>query len=426
MIPYQHQFVTIGRKSLSRRSFLRTASAAAAAAGTLSFSELCGLHAAELQKQGRSMILLFMQGAPSQMETFDPKPDHENGGGTDVISTAVPGIQIASPWTETAKLMKDFAVIRSMTNKEGNHPRAVYQLHTGYLPSGSVKHPSFGSAVAQQLGSRVAELPAVVSIGRTEGAGFLGVDFEPFVIENPGEMPRNVESTVADRRLNRRLGLLDKIEDEFAARGAEQVVENHRQLYGKASRMILSPKVSSFDIAGEPAELKKKYGETNFGRGCLLARRLVEQGVPFVEVRMDGWDTHFDNFERVPQLASQVDPAMAALIADLKDRGMLERTVVLWIGEFGRTPKVNPRSGRDHYPRVFNALLAGGGIKGGQAIGSSTPDGTAIADRPVAVADLFTSVCKALDVNPRHENVSPIGRPMKIVDGGEAISELFA
>jgi uncharacterized protein (DUF1501 family) len=148
--------------------------------------------------------------------------------------------------------------------------------------------------------------------------------------------------------------------------------------------------------------------------------------VPFVEVQMGGWDTHQDNFERVPQLASQVDPAMAALVTDLKERGMLDRTVVLWIGEFGRTPRVNPRSGRDHYPRVFNSLLAGGGVKGGQVIGSSTADGTAVADRPVAVADLFTSVCKALEVNPRHENVSPIGRPMKIVDGGEVVSELFA
>lgn len=425
MSVYQHQFVTLNRDRLSRRSFLRSTTVAAAGTGLLSFSQVCGLHAEELKKQGKSMILLYMNGAPSQLETFDPKPDHENGGGTKVISTAIPGVQIADSLKATAAALKHCTLIRSLTNKEGNHQRAQYQLHTGYLPSGGLKHPGFGSAIAKELATPNSDLPAVVSIGRTEGAGFLGVDYEPFVVDNPGELPRNVAAPVAGQRFTRRLELLGDLEGEFAVRGAQQVVENQKQLYGKASRMVLSPKVSTFDLRDEKADLAAKYGRGNFGKGCLLARRLVEQGVPFVEVRLDGWDTHFDNFERVPQLCEQIDSPMATLITDLEDRGMLEKTVVLWVGEFGRTPKVNPRGGRDHYPRVFSAMVAGGGIRGGQVIGKSTADGSAVEDRPVTVPDLFTSICKALDVNPRKENFSPIGRPIKIVDGGDVVTEMF-
>jgi uncharacterized protein (DUF1501 family) len=423
---YQHEFVTLNRERLTRRSFLRSTTAAAAGAGLLSFSQVCGLHAGELKKQGRSMILLYMAGAPSQFETFDPKPDHENGGSTKVISTSIPGVQIADSLPATAGVLQHCALIRSLTNKEGNHQRAQYQLHTGYLPSGGLKHPHFGSAVAKELAVAGSELPAVVSIGRTEGAGFLGVDYEPFVVENPGELPRNVAATVPDLRYSRRLELLGDLEKEFAARGAQQVVENQRQLYGKASRMVLSPEVSTFDLKGEPADVQAKYGRGNFGKGCLLARRLVEKGVPFVEVRLDGWDTHFENFERVPQLCQQIDSPMATLITDLKDRGLLEKTVVLWVGEFGRTPKINPRAGRDHYPRAFSALAAGGGIRGGQVIGKSSTDGSSIEDRPVTVPDLFSSICKALQVDPKKENFSPIGRPIRIVDGGEVVSEMFA
>jgi hypothetical protein len=372
------------------------------------------------------MILLWMAGAPSQFETFDPKPDHENGGGTAAIKTSVPGIQIAQGWEQTAQVMDDLAIIRSMTNKEGNHQRATYQLHTGYIPSGSVKHPSFAACVAQQLRDPSLDLPSVVSVGPTEGAGFLGVDYEPFVVQNPGQMPQNVGSPVGEQRLERRLALFNKLEANFAARGGKSVVENQKQLYDKAAGLVLSPETKAFDISSEPQSLRDEYGETNFGKGCLLARRLVEAGVTFVEVRMNGWDTHDNNFERTGTLAGEVDPAFAALIRDLKSRGMLDRTTVLWTGEFGRTPKVNARDGRDHYPRVFNSVLAGGGIRGGRVIGSSTADGSAVQDRPVSVPDLLCTLCHSLQIDARHENVSPLGRPMKVVDGGAAVQELFA
>jgi hypothetical protein len=426
---FHHESVSfLGRSAaVSRRSFLQYVSAGAALAGTLNFRQLMSVQAEELRKEGRSMILLWMQGGPSQMETFDPKPHTEHGGSTEGIGTAVSGIQIARGWEQTAKMAKEIAFIRSMTNKEGQHQRATYQLHTGYLPTGSVRHPSLGANIAKQLADLSHDLPAVVSvIGQTVGSGYLGVDYEPFVVENPSQLPRNLAAPVKAVRYSRRIGLLDKLEDDFAGRGGQTVVDNHRRLYTKASKLVQSSTVSAFDISQEPESVREKYGDTGFGRGCLLARRLVEAGVTFVEVQSRGWDTHDNNFERVSKLAGEVDPGMAALISDLKERGRLDRTLVVWMGEFGRTPKINPRGGRDHFPRTFNAAIAGGGIRGGQVIGSSSPDGTSVQDRPVTIPDLFCTVCKSLKIDPRIESISPLGRPLKIVDGGKPVNELFA
>jgi uncharacterized protein (DUF1501 family) len=422
---FHHQAVRLSRHGLTRRSFLHYVSAGAVAAGTLSFRDLMSLQAGELRKQGMSMILLFMQGGPSQFETFDPKPGTDNGGPTQAIATAVPGIEIAAGWEQTARQMQDIALIRSMTNKEGSHPRAVYQMHTGYAPTGTVKHPSLGACIAKEIAPADQDLPSVVSVGPTIGSGFLGVDYEPFVVNNPGQLPQNVGSPVPTPRFERRLGLLNKLEGDFSERGGENVVADHKLLYEKTARLVLSPDVKAFDLGTEPADLRARYGDTPFGRGCLLARRLVEAGVTFVEVTLNGWDTHDNNFERVKQLAGQTDPAFATLIADLKERGRLDKTLVVWTGEFGRTPRINPRTGRDHYPRAFNAAIAGGGVRGGQVIGSSTKDGLAIDKDPTSVADLFASICKSMQVNPAKENLSPLGRPLKIVDGGKAIAPLF-
>jgi uncharacterized protein (DUF1501 family) len=409
-----------------RRDFLRAVSAGALAAGALSFRDVMTVQAEQLRKQGMALILLWMQGGPSQLETFDPKPGTESGGPTTAIDTAVSGIRIAEGWTNTAKAMGEIALIRSMTNKEGQHQRATYQMHTGYLPTGTVKHPNLGCSIAKEIAPENTDLPAVVSVGTTEGAGFLGVDFEPFVVQDPGSMPRNVATTVATPRFNRRLGLVERLDGEFATTGAADTVRDHKQLYGKTSRLVLSPDVKSFDISGEPQAVRTLYGDSQFGKGCLLARRLVESGVTFVEVRHGNWDTHFDNFSKTKELIGQVDPGVGALILDLKQRGLLDKTLVVWAGEFGRTPKINPRTGRDHYPRVFNVALAGGGVKGGQVIGSSSVDGMAVKDNPVTVNDLLTSMCSALKVDPRHENISPLGRPLKLVEDGQVIPGLFS
>lgn len=423
---YHHQHVQTSRRGFSRRSFLRNVSMGALAAGTFSFHDLMSVSAEELRKQGRSMILLWMAGGPSQFETFDPKPNTSSAGDKSAIQTSVSGIEISEDWKNTAKVMSDIALIRSMTNKEGNHQRATYQMHTGYVPSGSVKHPSLGSNITREIGNRELDIPSIVSVGATTGAGFLGVDYEPFNINNPGNIPNNVAATVPDQRYQKRLGLLGRLDSEFASRGGEVVVKNHSKIYNKASSLVLSPQTEVFDLSKEPDSLRQQYGESNFGKGCLLARRLVEAGSTFIEVRSNGWDNHFNLSEVISPRSKEVDAGMAALITDLKQRGMLDRTLVVWMGEFGRTPKINARAGRDHYPRVFNAALAGGGVKGGQVIGASTDDGSAVKDRPVNVTDLFSSICHSLKVDPKKENMSPLGRPMKIVDGGEVVTELFS
>jgi hypothetical protein len=415
---------------LSRRGFLRGIGLGAAGAAGLSFTDLMALQAVELRKRNMACILLWMAGGPSQFETFDPKPGHANGGETKAISTAVPGIHVASHWEQTAKVMKDLTLIRSMTNREGNHQRATFQLHTGYAPSGTVKHPCFGSVTAAELGDPKFDLPHIVSIGgQTIGAGMLGVAYEPFVVQDPQKPPTNVTLPVPPDRFHRRLGLLRGL--EVAGFGSEgggggDRVREHATLYRQTANMVLSPRMKAFDLEAEDSNLRDAYGRNAFGQGCLLARRLVEAGVTFVEVRSSGWDTHQNNNERVGTLAGQVDPALASLITDLKRRGRLDSTLLIWMGEFGRTPKINPNGGRDHFPRVFNVALAGGGIKGGQVIGSSSDAGTEVKDRPVNVNDLMTSFCHSLKIDPTKENMSPLGRPIKIVDGGTVVKELFA
>ena len=415
----------------SRRSFLSQVGLGTAAFGTLGFYDLMQLQAAELRKQGRALILLWMAGGPSQFETFDPKPGTENGGETKAISTSVSGIQIAQGWEQVAKNAKEIAFIRSMTNKEGNHQRASYQLHTGYAPSGSVKHPALGCSIAKEIADPDFDLPSVISIGANralnfgQGAGFLGVDYEPFQVARAGQPPQNVTKTVNEERFQRRGSLLSELENDFASRGGKTVVENHKLIYGKASRLVLSPRLKAFDLSEESESLKNSYGDSEFGRGCLLARRLIEAGVTFVEVQSGGWDMHQDISDRMKTSASQVDPGFGTLIADLKEKGMLDKTLVVWMGEFGRTPRINARSGRDHYPRVFNAAIAGGGVKGGQVIGSSNKEGTAVKENPVEVGDLFASICHSLKVDPEKENLSPLGRPMRIVDQGSIIKGLF-
>lgn len=412
---------------VGRRSFLRTVSAGAIGLSALSFTDLLTVHADELRKRRMSCIVLWMQGGPSQLETFDPKPDHPNGAETPTIETAVPGVRIAKGWEKTAGMMDQIALIRSMTNKEGNHARATYQVHTGYLPTGTLKHPGFGSNVAAELADPEFELPHIVSIGgRTVGSGFLGMQYEPFNVGNASNPPQNVEPVVNSERFRRRVGLIEELEKGgFERSGGYDRVKDHQTLYRQTANMILSPRMKVFDIDQEPADVHDAYGKTEFGRGCLLARRLVETGVPFVEVVLNGWDTHLDNHQRVGSLAAQVDPAMATLIGDLKARGLLDSTLIVWMGEFGRTPKMNGRGGRDHFPRCYNVALAGAGIKGGQVIGESSPDGTSVKDRPVTVQDLLGTFCKALGMNPAKENMSPVGRPIKIVDGGKPVMELF-
>ncbi len=427
----QHQIrvTTDGRRVTSRRDFLQRVGALAAATGMMSWTERVALASADLQKRGKKCILLWMSGGPSQFETFSPKPGESSGGETKAIATSVAGIQIADSLPNIAKQMQDFAVIRSMTSKEGSHPRATFLMHHGYLPMGGVAFPTLGSNVAQQIGDAACQLPSFVRIGgRVQNAGnggLLGVDFDPLTVNNPTRPPENSRPTTTRERYERRLQLLTGLETDFGSVEGTDVVANHRKLVAASSEMILSPKMEAFDIEREPDSIRTSYGEGQFASGCLLARRLLEAGVTFVEVTMGGWDTHDDNFARVKQNCAEIDQPTAALVRDLKSRGMLDDTLVVWMGEFGRTPKINARQGRDHYPKAFNVALAGCGVRGGQVIGETDATGANVTDRPVTVNDLYQSIYSALGIDPAYENMSPIGRPIKLVDGGEPVRELF-
>src|SRR5437868_2960941 len=316
------------RGLVSRRAFLGGLTGVALAG-------FGGLHAAadEMRRQGRACILLWMAGGPSQFETFDPKPGARTQGPTRAIATSVPGLHVAEHWPRMAPLMKEVALVRSMTSTEGNHGRATYLLHTSYAPSGGIVHPGFGSLVAQQLGEADFDLPHVVSIsGQTIGSSFLGVRYAPFVVTNPNQPPDNLVPPVSPDRLDRRLGLMKELEAPLARSGAAPLVRDHQALYDQTARMALSPRAKAFDLAGEPEKVRDAYGRSAFGQGCLMARRLVEAGVTFVEVQSPGWDTHSNELPALKKLIPPVDQGTAALFSDLKDRGLLDRTLVIWMG----------------------------------------------------------------------------------------------
>jgi hypothetical protein len=412
--------------AVSRRGFLRGLTAGGTAIASLRWSDYLGAYAAELKKQNHRCILLWMAGGPSQFETFDPKPGTETQGPTKAIATSVPGLQIAEHWTKTAAVMKDMAVIRSMTSKEGNHGRATYLLHTSYPPSGGIVHPGFGSLVAQQLGAADFDLPNFVSIaGSSVGPSFLGVRHAPFVVTNPNEPPDNLALPVSKDRLNRRLELMKELESPLARTGAGPLVKDHQTLYDQTAQMVLSPRTRAFRLDQEADRMRDLYGRSSFGQGCLMARRLIEAGVTFVEVQSGGWDTHGNELPTLKKLIPPVDQGTAALMADLKDRGLLDNTLVIWMGEFGRMPHVNLTAGRDHYPHAFNVALAGAGVRGGRVIGATDKDGVEVIERPVSVPDLFCTFCKALGIDPRKENQSNVGRPLAIVETGKAVGEVF-
>ena len=414
---------------VGRRDFLRQITATGLAAGACNWTDAISASADDLRSRGMACILLWMQGGPSQFETFSPKPGHANGGETKSISTNVAGIQIAEHLPQCAKIMNELAIIRSMTSKEGNHQRATYLLHHGYLPMGGVKFPTLGSNVAHQIGDAANQLPSYVRIGgrlpNSGSGGFLGVDYDPLVLKSAERMPENTKPTTPADRFHRRLGLLDSLQSNFAEGAGAQVVADHRKLTERAAEMILSPSMKAFDLDQEPKQIRESYGQGNFASGCQMARRLVEHGVTFVEVVSSGWDTHQDVFSRTAELAGQIDQPMAMLIKDLKQRGMLDKTLVVWMGEFGRSPSVNPRAGRGHYPKAFNAVVAGGGVHGGQVIGQTNAAGTEVTDRPVTVNDLFRTIYHTLKIDADTENMSRLGRPIKLVDGGEVVEELF-
>ncbi len=437
---------------LSRRDLLRLSWAGLLGASTLPWLEaMANETPAAAPARKRSCILLWMNGGPSQMDTFDLKPGHANGGPYKEIATSVAGIKISEHLPKIAGMADHLAIIRSMSTKEGDHGRATYLLRNGYLPQPPVRYPTLGSLVAKELGDPQAELPNFVSISPYRNLnpaafspGFLGSQFAPlFVGEARGRNAQdddNYDLSVADLEapkgvnldtVGARLGLLNSLNDRFIGNHAGAPAVGYKTAYERAVVLMRSKAAKGFDLDEEPAAVRDAYGRNRFGQGCLLARRLVERGVPFVEVTHAGagglgWDTHADNFDAVRDLSKTLDPAWATLMSELKSRGLLGSTLIVWMGEFGRTPKINDNKGRDHYPNAWSTVLAGGGVRGGQVIGRTSPDGTTVEERPVSVPDLLATVVKALGVDPMKQNVSNVGRPIRLVDpAAKPIAEIL-
>ncbi len=437
-----------GVPRLTRRDWLRFSGAGVVGWSLSGWLDLLAQDAARHPERRRSCILLWMAGGPSQMDTFDLKPGHANGGPFQAIATKAPGLRICEHLPQLAAWGHRMAVVRSMSTREGDHGRATFLVRTGYLPQGPVQYPTLGSLLSKELGREETSLPNAVSIAPTPsvspgafGPGFLGPQYAPLVVGEssvPGpaegaegnvsqalrvkdlQLPAGVDAAHATSRTD----LLREMDQSFGTRHPGLSPQSHRMAYERAVRLMRTEAASAFNLDEEPPALRDKYGRSLFGQGCLLARRLVERGVPFVEVTLAGvsggslgWDTHLDNFNSVQKLCGVLDPAWATLMEDLKGRGLLDSTLVVWAGEFGRTPKINANKGRDHYPSAWTTVLAGGGINGGQAVGRTSKDGTTVEDRPVSVPDLLSTVCLALGIDPTKPNVSNVGRPIRIVDG---------
>jgi Protein of unknown function (DUF1501) len=377
----------------------------------------------------QSVILLWLEGGPSQLETFDPHPNTQIAGGTKAISTAVAGIQLARGFEQLAREMRSVALVRSMVSKEGDHERGTYLMKTGYRPDPTVEHPSIGAICCHELPVGRTDIPRHISIltGRwpTRG-GFLGGEYDAFQVDDPqGDLP-DVTAAVPASRECQRMRDLDVLERTFA-RGRRGLVEAtlHRETLARARTMMTSEQLKAFNVSQEPASVQAEYGDTPFGRGCLAARRLIEVGVRCVEVNLQGWDSHVNNHETHRAHVSTLDPAFAALLRDLARRKLLARTIVLCCGEFGRTPAINPLGGRDHWPTGFSLALAGGGLRGGIVLGETDPQGVKGPVRPISIENVHATVLKALGLDPTKENTAPAtGRPIKLCQG-QPIPELL-
>jgi uncharacterized protein (DUF1501 family) len=415
----------------TRREMLQLTAAGVAGVSFSNWLPVLAARASETRQRTKSCILLWMDGGPSHKDTFDLRPGTENGGPYQATDTNVPGIRISEHLPQLARVMNHAAVIRGMSTSEGAHPRAKYHMHTGYREGqGGVSYPSIGAIAAKEIGNPNSPLPNFVSIGnRSYGSGFLGPRHQPLVVVDPNRGVENLRSAVQTTQFNARLGLLDELESNFHRTHQEGLGIAHRTTVQRAVTLMRDQGAAAFDLTREPSSSRSAYGTGRFADSCLLARRLVEAGITFVEVTLGGWDTHQNNFERVRTLSQQVDAGMSQLIKDLHDRGLLDSTLVIWMGEFGRTPRINARGaspGRDHYPRAWSSVMFGGGLRGGQVIGRTDAEAATVVERPVNALDFMATVCRALGIDYNKQNNTPNGRPIRIVDrGANVISQLF-
>ncbi len=431
--------------SMRRRSFIRSASAAAGLGFASGWTNVAELLAREVEaladgnkRRPKSLIFLWMQGGPSQLETFDPHPDTKIGGETQAIETSLKGARISSLLPQTAEVMHQATLIRSMVSKEGDHERATYTMKSGWRPDPTLLHPSIGAVLCHQSENNI-EIPRHISIlsGQWPGrGGYMGPGFDAFQVGDPKYPIANLKSRVDEQRTERRLSDLSELmEVEFKRgrlRDLDQVRTLHETSTARATRMMESEQIDAFKVTDEPSDVLAKFGDTPFGRGCLAAIRLVQQGVRCVEVELSGWDTHARNYEFHRSRCEVLDAGLYGLITELEARGMLDDTIVVWGGEFGRTPKINVADGRDHWPNGFSTVLFGGPFRRGYVHGATALElpsdekgALAGVSDAVTVEDLHATILSTFGIDFKQELQTPIGRPLALSQG-KICKELLA
>lgn len=384
--------------------------------------------------RAKSVIYLYMSGGMSHLDTFDPKPKKKDVmGPLETIGTKADGVQVGQYLPKTAKVMDKVCVINSMTSRQGAHEQGTYMMHTSYAMRGTVKHPSLG-AWALKLGGRLnPEIPGYVAIDASPehtGGGFFGAKYAaaPIGSASEGLKDSHKPGSLPQEDFDRRLALADRLNRQFHDRYENADVKAYEELYQEAIRLMNSEDLKAFNLGEESGAARKHYGNGRFAQGCMLARRLVEHGVRFIEVQLGGWDTHYDNFAGVQGRCNEFDHAYAALISDLDSRGLLKDTLVVVATEFGRSPEIKTehKNGRDHHPAAFSCLLAGGGVKGGFKYGETDPKGVKVRENPVEVQDFNATIAHALGL--QHDKVlkSPSGRPFRMADEGSPVLDVFA
>ena len=404
---------------MKRREFLTST------AGVLGLLQTLKANQEEIKKNGKSAILLWMGGGPSTMDIWDLKPEATTGGPFRPMNTSG-DVQICEHMPLMAKQMHNMAIIRSMSTREADHMRGRYYMHTGYVPNPSMEHPSYGSVLSHQLRRDDIEIPQFVTVGGgSMGAGFLGAQYNPFSVNSDGRI-RNLDMKV-DARLMQRAYALDFLETNFINQKRGSLAKDHQSVLKQTFNLLTSEQMEAFKIAGEPEAVKERYGDNGFGKGCLMARRLVEVGVPFIEVNLGGWDNHQNIHTTLKDNKLPVlDQGMSALVEDLEQRELLKDTAIIWMGEFSRTPRINGNAGRDHWARSWSVVVGGAGMNGGIAVGATSDDGTKVITDPYTSQDIMASVCKALGISLSTTFTSNSGRPMKIANSGKIIKELFS
>ncbi len=378
----------------------------------------------------KNVIYLYMSGGMSHLDTFNAQPGTEEAGPVKHIKTSAEGMLLSEYLPETAKHMHHVAIVNSLNSTQGAHAQGNYFMHTSYTLRSTIKHPSMGSWLTKYQGRANPALPSSVVItndSKHSGAGFFEAAVAPLMISNPMSGLQNSKRIghLTEGDFDYRLNLAQKLDSNFRASYDYADVRALGDIYKDAVRIMKSEDLVAFDLNKEPAEMHELYGDDAFNQGCLLARRLVEHGVRFVEVTLGGWDTHNDNFVRVPENCSKLDQGLSALLGDLEKRGMLQDTLVVVTTEFGRTPKINQNEGRDHYPKAFSSILAGGGIRGGQIYGKTDKGGHEVTEDKVSPPDFNATIAYALGLPLDQVLFSPSKRPFTVADKGRPITQLF-